>query len=199
MEFHVDLARPALVGRIGFTQRGQGATVSTGARLNYVREIALVALVIKIAQLVPLAAMGGMLAQVIVGPMGHAFQFPVAGRGKRETVLDITRARSLFGIVRQFVLVVLPQRQVLSRQPDGLPPAKTGVAPVLIPFRGLPRMNEELDFHLLELTRPERKIARRDLVAERFTDLRNPKRHPHPIGIEHIPKLGKNSLGRLWA
>ena len=131
--------------------------------------------------------------------MRHALQLTVAGCGKWKAVFDIARARAFFGVVGEFVLVVLTQRQVLARQTNRLPPAKTGVAPVLIPFGRFTGMNEELEFHLLELTRPERKIARRDLVAEGFADLRNPKRHAHPIAIQHIPELGKNSLGRLRA
>ena len=51
------------------------------------------------------------------------------------------------------------------------------VEPVLEPLLPLIRMHEELQLRLLELARPEREVARIDLVAEGFADLRDAKRN----------------------
>ena len=58
-------------------------------------------------------------------------------------------------------------------------------------------MAEELDLHLLELARAERKVPRRDLVAKALADLRDAKRDPHPRAIHHVLEVDEDALGRF--
>src|SRR5262249_26098405 len=71
------------------------------------------------------------------------------------------------------------------------------VAPILIPLGRLRRMAEKLDLHLLELSRAERKIPRRDLVAEALAHLSNAERHTNAAGIEHVFEVHEDALRSL--
>src|SRR5690242_13749950 len=55
-------------------------------------------------------------------------------------------------------------------------------------------LDEILHLHLLKLARAQNEIARRDLVPERFTDLRNSKRQLAPHRSLHAEKVDKDSL-----
>ena len=58
-----------------------------------------------------------------------------------------------------------------------------------------PRFDEELEFHLFKLAGPENEVARRDLVAERLTDLGDPKRGLHARTVHHVLEVHENTLG----
>jgi hypothetical protein len=60
-------------------------------------------------------------------------------------------------------------------------------------------MAEKLDLHLLELARPEREIARRDLVAETLADLGDAERHADAAAVQHVLEVHEDSLSRLGA
>ena len=60
------------------------------------------------------------------------------------------------------------------------------VLPISEPFQIGPRLAEEFQLHLLELARTERKVARRDLVAEGFPDLRDAEGHLAARGALHL-------------
>ena len=51
------------------------------------------------------------------------------------------------------------------------------------------RLTEELKFHLFELSCAECKVSRRDLIAERFSDLCNTKRQLLPGSTLYILKV----------
>ena len=55
-------------------------------------------------------------------------------------------------------------------------------------------LDEELQFHLLELAAAEREIARIDLVAERLADLRDAERHLLARHAEDVVELRENDL-----
>src|SRR3974390_1788880 len=114
-----------------------------------------------------------MLCEVEVRAMRDTFQLAESGRREREAVLDVARAGTLASVVRELVLVMLPQLQICTREPQALPPAHALVAPEGIPIPRSARMAEELDFHLLEFAAAEGEVARRDLVAKRLSDLRD--------------------------
>src|SRR6185437_2717484 len=61
------------------------------------------------------------------------------------------------------------------------------------------RSNKIFDFHLFELAHAKYKVARRDLVAKRFADLRDAEREFWMEGIKNIFKVRKNPLSRLGA
>lgn len=61
-------------------------------------------------------------------------------------------------------------------------------------FDGFVGLDEELEFHLLELAAAEGEILRRDLVAEGLADLADAKRHLHAAGVEDVFELRKDGL-----
>jgi hypothetical protein len=58
-------------------------------------------------------------------------------------------------------------------------------------------MAEELDFHLLELARAEREVARRDLVAETLADLRDAERHADARAVDDVLEVDEDALRRF--
>src|SRR5579872_2119378 len=60
-------------------------------------------------------------------------------------------------------------------------------------------MTEEFHFHLLELARSKREIARRNFVAKTFSRLRDAERDFHASRIEHILEIDEHALGRFGA
>jgi hypothetical protein len=61
----------------------------------------------------------------------------------------------------------------------------------------IPRLDEELDLHLLELARAEDEVSGRDLVAERLADLADAERRLLARGLQHVGEVGEDALSRL--
>src|SRR5207237_7922381 len=59
------------------------------------------------------------------------------------------------------------------------------------------RWHEELELHLLELAKPEDRIAGRDLVTEGLPDLRDAKRRAHPRRVQDVGEVDEDALGRF--
>ena len=59
------------------------------------------------------------------------------------------------------------------------------------------RADEILELHLLELARAEGEVPRVDLVAERFADLADAKRHPLTRHLQRVLELHEDRLRRL--
>ena len=59
------------------------------------------------------------------------------------------------------------------------------------------RLDEEFQFHLLELAGAEGEVLGRDLVAEGLADLADPEGNLHARGVADILELGEDRLGRL--
>src|SRR5262249_18200890 len=62
---------------------------------------------------------------------------------------------------------------------------------------GLRGMAEEFDLHLLEFPRPEREIARRDLIAKTLADLGDSKGNMHPTRVADVLEIEKDTLRRF--
>src|SRR5579864_1678602 len=60
-------------------------------------------------------------------------------------------------------------------------------------------MAEILDLHLLELARPERVVARIDLIAEALADLRDAEGHLETSRVDDVSEIGEDALGGLRA
>ena len=163
------------------------------------REISLVLFLIEIFCLVVFSRMLRVLAQIKFAAMRHAFQFAKARRGEWKLVFNVAGARANFGVVGQLVAVMLAQLQVVAGQANGLPPCEALVTPPRIPLRGLVGLNEELQFHLFKLSAAECEIARRDFIAERFSNLRNAKRHANARAVDDVVKVGENALRGFWS
>src|SRR5690349_23153022 len=69
--------------------------------------------------------------------------------------------------------------------------------PVLEPLHVRARLDEELHLHLLELTCAENEISGRDLVAERFADLRDSKRDLLSCRLLDVEEIDVNPLRGL--
>lgn len=78
-------------------------------------------------------------------------------------------------------------------------PVEAGLLPALEVLHVRARLDEELHLHLLELTRAEREVARRNLVAERLADLRDAKRHLLARGLLHVQEVHEDALRRFRA
>ena len=95
---------------------------------------------------------------------------------KRELVLDVKGAAR---VVRQLVLVMLPEPQALTLNAQPQVPLEPFLLPEVEPGHLLGGRHEELQLHLLELAQPEDRVARRDLVAERLANLSDAEGRPH--------------------
>ena len=137
--------------------------------------------------------MGG---QVVVGPVGDAFQLAPFGAGEVKLVLDVHRA---LGVVREFFLRVLIPAQVLGPDAEAGVPGEALVDPVVVPFLVGARADEELHLHLLELPGPEDEVAGGDLVAERLADLADAERDLPARGLQHVAEVNEDALRGLRA
>src|SRR5690606_18207631 len=109
-----------------------------------------------------------MPAQVEVRAVVNALELLPA---ERELVLDVVGP---LGIVSERVRAVLLETQLLRTDPERPDPFHSLRFPELEPLVVGARLDEELHLHLLELARTEDEVSRRDLVAERLADLRDP-------------------------
>ena len=69
--------------------------------------------------------------------------------------------------------------------------------PVVQPRHLIGRWHEELELHLLELAKPEDRVAGRDLVTEGLPDLRDAKRRAHPRRVQDVGEVDEDALGRF--
>ena len=145
--------------------------IDADRRLDHVGHVLLLALVVVVLH--RLAALLGVLGEVVAAARRQAHQL-LRAEGELEDDVG-ARAR----VVRQLVVLVdlaLHQRRV---EPDVEQPLLE--RRIHCSWKSLPdvvvRRDEVLDLHLLELARAEDEVARRDLVAERLADLRDPERH----------------------
>ena len=78
-------------------------------------------------------------------------------------------------------------------------PAHALVHPVAVPLLRLGRRHEELHLHLLELEGAEDEVPRRDLVAERLPDLRDPERRLPARDLGDVLEVDEDALRGLGA
>src|SRR5215510_12238725 len=172
---------------ISVHQESQSRTIRSRRGLDDIGNDLLLGLFVEILE--GLAAELGVLFEIIVRAIGDSLELaPAHG----EKILDIDAS---FGIVGQFVRFMLALSNVLRSYAVALVPLKALVHPLSMPFFIRPRHTEKLDLHLLELTGAERKIAGRDLISERFTDLGDSERQFLPRSLKDIVEVDKDSVG----
>ena len=132
-----------------------------------------------------------MRGQVKIPTSRNPFQLRPA---KRKLVFDVEGPAR---VVRELVLAVGSQAQVIGLDPEPLIPDETLLLPVLEPLHLVGGRHEVLEFHLLELAQAKDGVAWRDLVAERLADLRDAEGRAHPRRVEDIGKVHEDPLGCL--
>ena len=133
-----------------------------------------------------------MLLQVKVRPVGDALDLSEAG--KREVVLDI---HCPLGVVREFLLRVLANPEVLVSHSKGQPPVEAVLDPAVVPLLVGARHDEVLHLHLLELAVAEDEVPWRDLVAEGAADLGDAERQLPPGCRENVLEIHEHALRGL--
>ena len=120
----------------------------------------------------------------------NAFQLSPSER-KLELNID-----GCFCIVRQ--LVVIMELNLVLTELQQIPViVVTGLAPVIVNLHGILVVAEIFHFHLREFAGTEREHTRSDLVAERFSDLRDTERKLHTGRNTDQMKIHKNRLTGL--
>ena len=89
--------------------------------------------------------------------------------------------------------------QVLWTYPIVDVPLVTSVDPFTQPLVVISGLDEELNFHLFELSSTEGKVPGRDLVSERFSDLADAKGQFLASRIQHVLEVHEDSLSCFWA
>ena len=112
----------------------------------------------------------GMVAQIIIAAVGDAFKLLHA---VRKLIFYIITS---FGIMRQIFFRRGVNVHMFTHQTLFFPPFNPFFFPKLVPFFILPRQHKIFKLGLFKLAYPKNKIARRNFVTKRLTDLRNPER-----------------------
>ena len=136
----------------------------------------------------------GVAAQIKICAVGDALNFLESQR--RIVVHQIIGA---LGIVREVRFWHVQNLNLMARNTYTIPPFQPRLEPLFMPYLVLARFDKKLDFHLLKFTHPKNEIARRNLVAKRFTNLGDTKRKPSRGAIHHILKVHKNALSGFRA
>src|SRR5262245_53662497 len=137
-----------------------------------------------------------MLLEVETAAVGDALQFAEAGGGEGEAVLDVAGA---LRVMRELVLGVLAQDEVVAREAEGLPPVDAEVAPEGVPRLRLRWMAEELELGLVELARAEGEVSRRDLVAEGGACVADAEGHLDARRVHDVLELDEDALSGFGA
>src|SRR6185369_6204551 len=133
VEAHQLRRRPALVHRVGLAEDRQEAARQPRRGLDDVRQVALVLLLVEVLEL--RAAHLLMLAEVVVAAIRDAFELAEALRaGEREGVLHVGAAAGVLRVVRELVLLVVAEAEVLAGEPEALPPVEARLPPALVPL-----------------------------------------------------------------
>src|SRR5215510_6879520 len=153
---------------ISVHQESQSRTIRSRRGLDDIGNDLLLGLFVEILE--GLAAELGVLFEIIVRAIGDSLELaPAHG----EKILNIG---SPFGVMRQFIFLMLAETNIFLANAISRVPGKALVDPLLMPFFIRSRQDKELDLHLLEFPRPKSEVAGRDLIAKGFADLRNAER-----------------------
>src|SRR5699024_2069176 len=146
----------------------QHHTVRAERRLDYVRNVFLLCLVVKVCQI--LSGYVLMLCQIIICTVRDAPQLAPAEREEKFHVCGslAVEGKLLFVMVAVTYFIVFQSERRQPVQAEALPVFKAFQVSILFA--------EEFQFHLLELSCTECNVARRDLIAERFSDLSDTER-----------------------
>ena len=184
---HVAALKGLLI--ISRAQEGQDDTVGAQGRLDDVRDVSFLLLVVKVGHV--LAGLVLVLGQVVIGTVRDAPEFAPA-EGEEE--LDIG-GRS--GIEGKLFLVVVTQTHLFRLHAQGDQPVLAEVLPVSEPFKVCVRLAEEFHFHLLKFSGTEGEVAGGDLVTEGLADLADTERQFLPGGPLDVLEVYKDTLGCL--
>ena len=186
---HIVLLRVNYFLIVRVAEEGQRHTVSAKGRLNDIRDVVLIGLLIKIGHI--LAGMILMLLEIVIRAVGNAPQLAPA---EREQELNVRRG---LGVEGKLLLLMVAQTQIFLRHAEGQQPVFAEILPIIEPVEIRAGLAEEFTFHLLELTGTEREVAGRDLVSEALAYLADAEGQLLARGALHILEVNKNSLGCL--
>ena len=133
-------------------------SLHTYGRLNNIRNIFLVLLVIKVCQI--LTGYILMLCQVIIGSVCDTPQF-APSEGEQELYVC-----SSLGIEGKFFLVMVTVTHLVVFYSKILKPVYAELFPICKPLKVSSRLTEELKLHLLKLSCSESKVTRCNLISE---------------------------------
>ena len=169
--------------RYAFTSSASNVRFGTARSLDHERQVPLVRGLVNVLE--TLARELLMFAEVEIAAVVNAFDLLTAERAA-EVELDVERGAR---VVREFSVAVLVNCSRSSSSPSPAMPFHARGFPLLEPLHVRAGLDEELHLHLLELTRAENEIPRRDLVAERLADLRDAERHFLARGLLHVQEI----------
>ncbi len=134
--------------------------------------------------------------EVEVGAVGDALELAPRRSLELEFVLDVDGP---LGVVRQLLLRVLEETQVVRIDAEAGVPVHARLDPGLVPLLIRAGGDEELHLHLLELARAEDEVAGRDLVAEALADLTDAERRLLAGGRHDLGEVDEDALRGLGA
>ena len=192
MEMH-HVAHASVLERlliIRLADKGKRHAVAAKRRLNDVRDIPLLRILVKVGEILSREFL--VLGQIIIRAVRNAPQLAPVREGER-----VFNVRRRLGIERELLLRVVAEAQMLRLQAQRRQPLHGVILPVLKPLQIRIRLAEEFHLHLFEFTGAEREIAGSDLVAERLSDLADAKRQMPARRSLHIFEIDENALCRL--
>ena len=171
---------------IGIHEVCQYESLDTYRRLDAVRYVSLVGLRIEIAHIFTRVCL--MCHKVVVGTRCHA---PDLAPAEREQILDVCGS---VAVMREFLRSMVSESCVFRFQTQILEEVEAVFLPVSEPVQFCARLAEEFKFHLLKLSYSEDKVARCDLVSERFSYLGDTERYLLAGSSLNILEVDKDSL-----
>ena len=132
-----------------------------------------------------------MLGKIIICTIRDA---PQLAPPEREQKLNI---RSPFAVEAKLLRRMIAQPHLIFLNSKVQKPVTAEAPPILEPFQIRARFAEKLQFHLLKFTGTECKVARRNFVAERLSDLSDAEGNLFAGGSLYIFKIDENALGSL--
>ncbi len=176
---------------VSCAQECQGDTVCAQGRLDNVRDVAGLLLVVKVGQILT----GGVLVlgQVIVCPVRDAPQLAPA-EGEQE--LDV---RGSLGIEGKLLGIMVAHAGLFGLEAEGHQPVPAEILPIFEPLEVCIGLAEKLKLHLLELTGTEGEVTGCDLISERLTHLADAEGNLLPGSSLDILEVYENTLCGLGA
>ncbi len=132
-----------------------------------------------------------MPGKIKIGSVVHAFELLPP---KRKFVLDVL---GTLRIMRKLVLTVPMVPQFVSINAEFFVPLHALGVPVLKPLFVVAGFDEKLHLHLFELTCAKDKVAWRNLVAKRLSNLCNPKGNFLPRRLHDVQEVDVRTLSGL--
>ena len=176
---------------VGVEEEDEGGPIGTAGGFDDVWVVALLGLIIEVGEV--LAAVFGVLAEVVVGAVGDAFEF---GPAPGEAVLDIV---DLLGVVGKLVGLVLAEPEVVGVDAERDEPVHALLGPVLEPVVVGTGFDEELQLHYFKLAGAEGRVAGGNFVAEGLADLGDAEGELAAGGVEDVFEVDVDALGGLGA